>query len=330
MSRKSFIYKSMAIATLAFLAVVIVGGWGFSRVFAPDESERAHPGAGLSPFDGARAYANLERIVAIGPRVAGTEASEKTRAIIRSALAEAGLAVREHAFDADTPIGTRSMVNLIGVVQGDRPGVIALGNHYDTKYLPQIRFVGANDGGSTTAWMIEMARALGPKRAGRTVWLCFFDGEEAFGDWSETDSRYGSRALVAMLESGGELAAMDALVNVDMIGDCYLGIFRDRAAPRWLSDAIWDTARDQGYATHFVEFGQDIEDDHLPFRRAGVPALNVIDFRFGGSSLDHALYWHTERDALNAVCAESLQTVGDVLYHSLVAIDDALDARAGR
>lgn len=288
----------------------------------------AQPSA-QSPFNGERAYADLERIVAIGPRVAGTEGSAKAQALIVSGLKEAGLGVREESFSAFTPMGVRSMKNIVGVVEGTQPGVIVLSNHYDTKYFRDINFVGANDGGSSTAWMLEMARVLGPKREGCTVWLVFFDGEEAFKTWSATDSVYGSREMVMRLKGAEALGQVKALINVDMIGDCDLGVMQDPGAPSWLTHTVWSTAQGLGYGKAFLPWGEAIEDDHMPFRRAGVPALELIDFRYGGDSLAHGKNWHTANDRLDKVCAQSLQVVGDVVYHSLARLDVRIASEPG-
>lgn len=274
-----------------------------------------------SPFDGKRAFEDLRAVVAIGPRDPGSQGIVQARDYIKRQLTAAGLAVREQAFTATTPVGSKAMVNLTGVVEGTKPGVILLGNHYDTKYFPNFTFVGANDGGSTTAWMLEMARTLGPHREGCSVWLCFFDGEEAFKTWSEADSLYGSRAYVAALKSGGELAQIKAMINVDMIGDCYLGVVGDPGAPAWLSGAVWGTASKLGYSEHFLLTPRHVEDDHVPFRKAGVPTLEVIDFSYGKTVNDHNRNWHTPNDTIDKVCADSLQVVGDVIYHALPDID---------
>lgn len=118
------------------------------------------------------------------------------------------------------------------------------------------------------------------------------------------------------------------MINVDMIGDCYLGIMKDADAPGWLTDLIWDTASRIGYGTHFSAFGRQIEDDHVPFRQAEIPALLIIDFSYGGSLLVHRKTWHTAQDTMDKLCPESLQAVGDVLYHALPAVDAYLDTHA--
>jgi Zn-dependent M28 family amino/carboxypeptidase len=285
-----------------------------------------HPRQSL--FDGERAYADLRRVVAFGPRIPGSQPLAKLRAFLEEELRRVGLEVREYAFEADTPLGVRQMVNVVGVVKGTQPEVIILGNHYDTKFFPDFTFVGANDAGSTTAWMLEMARVLGPTREGRSLWLCFFDGEEAFGTWSETDGLYGSRMLVEHLRATGELSRVHAMINVDMIGDCYLGIYHDAGAPGWLSEAVWNKAYELGYRAFFLSSTREIEDDHMPFRRHGIPSINLIDFLYGGTAQDHQRNWHTPRDTLERVCQHSLQVVGDVIYHALPEIEKHLDTVA--
>jgi len=305
----------------AFLGVVLVGWLAGILVFgACAKGEQAAIGR-HSPFDGVRAFKDLKTVVGFGPRTSGSKALQSLRGYITDELHKAGLETREHRFDASTPVGTVPMVNVVGVIHGTDPGIIIVGNHYETKLFSAITFVGANDGGSTTAWMIEMARALGPTRAGKTVWLCFFDGEEAFKEWSETDSLYGSRAFVKHLTETHELGQVCAMVNVDMIGDRYLTIKRDRDAPEWLTQAIWGTARDLGLTDYFLPFAESVTDDHIPFRRAGVPSIEIIDFCYGQTEADHARNWHTANDTLDKVSAASLQVVGDVIYHALLKID---------
>ncbi len=278
------------------------------------------------PFDGARAYADLAHICAIGPRPPGSPGAEQVRAVIREEVSRAGLRVIEQPFEAETPYGPKKMVNVVGVVEGSRDGVIVLGNHYDTKYLPEIRFVGANDGGSTTAWMIEMARVLGPRREGRSIWLVWFDGEEAFKTWSESDSLYGSREFVRRLEAEGKTSQVHAMVNVDMIGDRYLGILRDAEAPGWLVNTIWAGAAELGLGGYFLNRSQAIEDDHVPFRRAGIPAINLIDYEYGGSTLDHKNNWHTANDTVDRVSPESLEVVGKVVFRAIPGVEAYLDS----
>jgi hypothetical protein len=323
--------KVIVIVGVLTLTVLLLAALLMKRSLKPDESERVRVVASESPFDQARAWRDLEFIVGLGPRPAGSDNAASLRRYLTGELQGIGLGVREHAFEAKTPVGVKSMVNLITEIKGARGDVILLTNHYDTKQFDKFTFVGANDGGSTTAWMLEMARALKP-RAGRgyTLWLAWLDGEESFGRWSADNSLYGSRALVAHLKEKGELSRIRAVINVDMIGDAYLCILRDPDAPAWLLNPVWDTARRFGYTRHFGMAARQVDDDHIPFREAGVPALEIIDFSYGGSLVQHALNWHTEQDTLDKVRAESLKAVGDVIYHSLTVIEAQLDKQGKR
>ncbi|HOS04118.1 MAG TPA: M28 family peptidase [Candidatus Hydrogenedentes bacterium] len=314
-----------ALIVLALLGLSYVLREGLKK----NENERVATRSRQSPYDGERAFAVLKTVVGFGPRPSGSAALEQLRDYIRRELKESGLEVREHAFDANTPLGVKRMVNLVGVSQGTTPGVIVLGGHYETKFFPDFTFVGANDAGSSTAWLIEMARVLSGSREGRSVWIVFFDGEEAMVKWSDADSLYGSRAFVEDIRQRGELSDIRAMINVDMIGDCYLGLYRDPTAPRWLEDCLWNTAQDLGYAEHFLERTLQVDDDHMPFRKAGIPAVDLIDFVYGGSILDHQRNWHTVQDTLDKVCAASLQAVGDVVYRALPKIDALLDKHPG-
>src|SRR5690606_9449129 len=105
-----------------------------------------------------------------------------------------------------------------------------------------------------------------PKREGKSIWLVFYDGEEAFVEWTEDDSLYGSRAFVDYLREKELLNSIEAVVNLDMIGDCQLGIFKDMDAPSWLEAAVWKTAREVGYGKYFTERPIRMEDDHVPLR----------------------------------------------------------------
>lgn len=317
-----------AVAITVFVAIVALSVRVTQR-FRGTEGEPLAGPSSLSPFDGQRAYDDLERIVALGPRPPGSPSAEQTRTIIRGVLDDAGLKFFEHEFEAHTPLGSMRMVNVVGIVEGDQPGIIALSNHYDTKLFSEFEFVGANDGGSTTAWMLEMARTLGPRRKGRSVWLIWFDGEEAVKEWSKSDSLYGSRQFVEYLAEQGKLKDLHVLINVDMIGDCKLGIFRDVGAPGWLMNAIWSKAGELGLSGHFLARATTADDDHMPFRLAGIPCINLIDFEYGGSPEEHQRNWHTPNDTIERVCAPSLQAVGDVIYHGLPVIEAYLNAQTG-
>jgi Zn-dependent M28 family amino/carboxypeptidase len=265
-------------------------------------------------FDGPAALQHVERLVAIGPRPAGSPVAARAREYLTADLKRAGLQVRTQAFDARTPDGTLKMANLIAVVPGRRPDVIVLAGHYDTKVFREFRFVGANDGGSSAGLLVELARALAARRPVFTYWVVFLDGEEARRTWTSEDSLYGSRHLAAELARTKQLPR--AVLVADMIGDRDLGILRESGSTRWLTDLVWNAAAKLGHSRHFLDQAQAVEDDHAPFLALGVPAALLIDFDYPP--------WHTPEDTLDKVSAQSLQVVGDVLLEALPAIEEHL------
>jgi glutaminyl-peptide cyclotransferase len=270
-----------------------------------------------SPFNGERAFADLKTIVGFGPRPAGSEALAKTRAYIVAELQKVGLKAELDEFEASTPRGRKKMTNIRAVRAGTKPETIALVGHYDTKIFDNMDFVGANDGGSSAAWVLEMARATQDLRLQHSLEFVFFDGEEAVVDWTETDSLYGSKYDVDRRVKAKTLSQLKAVILVDMIGDKDLAIKREEQSTPWLTDAIWKTAQSLGHTREFPDAGHLIEDDHLPFIKAGIPAVDLIDFNYGP---DHT-YWHQAGDTLDKTSAQSLKTVGDVVYLSLAEID---------
>ena len=269
--------------------------------------------ARTSPFSEQRAAQDLTTIVGFGPRPAGSEALARTRNYIVTELQKAGLKAQLDEFDARTPRGVKRMVNIRASRPGTRSSVIAITGHYDTKLFDAIRFVGASDGGSSAAWLLEFARCTRDLKLENTLEFIFFDGEEAVVEWTDDDSVYGSRHDVDRRVGGRELNNLKALILVDMIGDKNLNIKRETQSTRWLKDIIWGTAHSIGYNREFSDEEQEISDDHVPYLRAGVPAVDLIDFDYPA--------WHTAADTLDKVSSRSLKIVGDVVYLSLPAID---------
>lgn len=265
-------------------------------------------------FDGRRAYEHLRQLVEIGPRPAGSPGAARARDYITKQLGALGLKVEEQAFDGKTPLGVVRMVNLRATFPPESssgPRVLITG-HYDTKLFEDFPFVGANDGGSSAAFLIELARVLKDARRPVPIELVFFDGEEAVIDWHQgDDNTYGSRHYVEAARADGKLKDIKAMILLDMIGDRDLRILRETNSTSWLTDMIWRAAKRAG-RHEFVDEPLEVQDDHLPFLRAGIPAVDIID-------LDYAA-WHTEADTLDKVSADSIQVVGDVLLAALPEI----------
>jgi Zn-dependent M28 family amino/carboxypeptidase len=272
-------------------------------------------------FNGARAFADLKHLVSYGPRPAGSPALKEARGWIIAQLKQTGAEVEEDSFTASTPVGQIPMTNLIAKFPGSESKIAMVAGHYDTKLFENFRFVGANDGASSAALLLELARTLQGRKHALTYWLVFFDGEEAVREWTETDSVYGSRQLVQKLSSEGELGRIQAMILVDMIGDSHLVIHRESSSTPWLTDAVFTAAHRLGYTKEFLDSPTSVGDDHIPFVNAGVAAVDLIDFDPEDG------YWHTARDTVDHCSPLSLTIVGRVVLASLADIEKSPRAK---
>ena len=271
------------------------------------------PQAAPAAFDSARAFTHLKAMVDLGPRPSGSAAIRQTRAYITRQIAAMGLTVQEQPFTATTPNGPVEMSNLIVTLPGRRPERILFTGHYDTKLFKDIRFVGASDGASSAAFLIELVQALKDQPREFTYEFVWFDGEEAVAEWNlNSDSTYGSRFYVQQATKAGAISTIKALILVDMIGNKNLRIERDSYSAGWLNDIVWNTARRLG-KKQFVSVETTIEDDHVHFVRAGIPSIDIIDL----NKYIEDGHWHTASDTLENVSASSLGVVGDVLLAAL-------------
>ena len=271
-------------------------------------------------FNGGRAFADLQHLVSFGPRPVGSKALEASRAWIIGQLEKAGCKVVEDRFVGATPIGNIPMVNLIAELPGKEPKhIIMIAGHYDTKLENSFSFVGANDGGSSAAFLIEMARELAHTRHKLTYWIVFFDGEEAIKSWSDTDSTYGSRHFVQKLTADGELSRIQAMILVDMIGDAHLDIHWDQASTAWLNKIVFGEADRLGYSRYFLRQPIAVTDDHIPFVNAGVSSVDLIDFDYGPDNS----YWHTAQDTIQHCSPSSLTIVGRVVKATLSKLENS-------
>jgi glutaminyl-peptide cyclotransferase len=262
-------------------------------------------------FDGKRAYAHVAKQVGFGPHPSGSQGIAQAQDYILSELASYGCTADIDAFSAQTPAGPVAMKNILVKISGDKPGIILLGTHYDTKKLDN--FVGADDGGSSTAVMLELARLLCAQHSPYAVWIAFFDGEEAVQQWSDTDSRYGSRQMSAKLTMSGDLAKVRAFLLADIVGSRPLRFKRESNSTKALTDLLWATAARLGYSGVFVRDETAIEDDHLSFLKRGVPCVDVIDLEIP--------YWHTPQDTLDKISSKSLAIVGHVFLESVKQLE---------
>lgn len=296
--------KSLWAGLLVAGAITALLGWG--------QWASTHPQGG--PI-GAAAMEHVQAMVAMGPRPVGSEAHRATREYILDQLQAAGASVEQDSFTASTPLGEKRLTNIVGSL-GDPGGrIFVVASHYET--LGMDGFVGANDPGSSAGLLLALAPLLAKRQLNHEIRLVFFDGEEAFVEWSERDSLYGSRHLAAKWRQDGTTARIGAFILLDMIGDADLDLLKDSNSTPWLRDQVWKVAARLGYSRYFLNRELAVEDDHLPFIQAGVPAVDLIDFNYGSANR----YWHTTEDTLDKLSPASLQIVGEVVMETIAELD---------
>ena len=262
-------------------------------------------------FSGEKAFAHVRYLVDLGPRPPESEAIQKSRAYIENQLRRAGWLVEHQEFTDSTPRRKVRFVNLIArfPIRSQYAPTFLLCSHYDTKMFDAIRFVGANDGGSSTGLLLEMARVLGrhPKLATK-IELVFFDGEEAYEDFSHTDGLYGSRYFAQHLDPKKAKQFRGGIL-FDMVGDRSLTITLPPDSPAQMAHDIFASADALNARGSFTYFNLEITDDHTPLNAIGIPTIDLIDFDFP--------WWHTADDTIDKLSPASLQTVGTVALYYL-------------
>lgn len=285
---------------------------------APSPADEAPPPDRTDGFDGKRAYDQVAKQVSFGPRPAGSPALTKLQAYLENELKSYGCNVETDSFSADTPAGRLPMKNILVKIPGEKSGIILLGTHYDTKRLDD--FVGADDSGSSTGVMLEIARVLCARKQPEkyAVWIAFFDGEEAVNpQWVDPDNRYGSRQMAAQFAASGDLKKIRVLLLADIVGSKKLELKREENSTKSDADLVWKTGQRLGYKDVFVEDQVSaIADDHLSFRSRGVPAVDLIDMNTTTG------YWHTPQDTLDKISPKSLSIVGHTLLETIKELQE--------
>lgn len=272
------------------------------------------PGAS---FRGTAALADTRRAVEFGERPSGSEAISRLREWIVSELKPSGGQLSLDSFSGQTPSGAVPMTNIILKFPGTSGKAVVVTGHYDTKRIPMVHFVGANDAGSSTGFLIEFARAVSNVKHPDDIYIVFFDGEEDVVQWTATDSCYGSRHLVSKWGGDGTLSRIKALINIDMVGDKDLDLADDENSSQSLRSMVWEIAGKLGDSKYFRHDPGGIQDDHTPFVDAGVNAIDIIDLDYG----PHNSYWHTSKDTMDKLSAHSLQVIGDVVLELLKELE---------
>ncbi len=269
-------------------------------------------------FNEIRAMRYVKEIVALGPRPIGSANHKKVEDYIHAHLKDD--LVEDDSFTVDTTEGKFPVHNIIAKFPGTKDGIIVIASHYDTNYpLRDTSYIGANDGASSSALLLEIANQLrGTKRDGYSVWLLWDDAEESMRlPWFDPESLYGVRHLVQKWQDDGTLKKIKAFLLEDMIGDADLNIEHEENSTPWLEDLIYQSATRRGYQSHF--FGRTIpmEDDHMPFVQKGVPSADLIDFDYGYDNV----FWHTTQDTVDKLSSKSLEIVGTVTLDTVRALD---------
>jgi len=288
-----------------------------------------------SDFDGDRAFDYVKKQVEFGPRPPGSPELEKTRAWIVDQLRSFGLNVTTDEFRATTPVGEKKMANIVAELPGPSSDIIVIGSHYDTKLFKEFKFVGANDAGSSTGALMEMARVLAARKPNKLTYrFVFFDGEEAFcKEWDDChnpnpadpdeklpDNTYGSRHYVSQLVARNEVSRVKAMILMDMMGSKNLKLGRADLGTKWLQDILWQTGKQLGYK-EFVDTIEGVgDDDHSPFLKASIDAVDIIQ-------LSTYYEWHTKDDTLDKISGKSLKVVGDTIIVSLPKIEEHVASR---
>lgn len=266
-----------------------------------------------SPFDGARAFAETEALVQISPRDAGTGGGRIAAIHLETRLKALGYKTVVDTFSEETPTGKMFFNNVLGRLPGNTDRLIILASHFDTKAGISEDFQGANDSGSSSGILLELARVLSEGAPFETEFLvAFFDGEECRTKYGPTDGLHGSRRLAKQILAGGGADWVEAVILLDMVGDKDLNITVPRNSSQKLVKELFFAAHEIGVRPVFSLGPGSILDDHVPFLLAGMPAIDVIDFEYGSApGLND--YWHTPNDTMDKLSAESMQTVGDVV-----------------
>jgi glutaminyl-peptide cyclotransferase len=322
--------------TIAIVAVAVFFIW---RKFNPPAPEpmTSHVApekeiAWTSEVDGAAALQLAKDLCAFGPRPVGSEAHKAAQEWIKAHLAAVGFApdqIREQTFTEKTPKGDRTFTNIVGVLPGEKPDAIAFGAHYDSKLFETFRFVGANDAASAVGLNLELARVLKKRTTTPppfSYYFVFFDGEEAFNEqWGEQedgtpDHTYGSRRLA---QSRLDFP-IKTLVLMDMIGDADFSLVKDDKSTPWLVKLFVELSVET-FGINVFKQENSINDDHVPFLEAGVPAIDLIDFQFGlGKGLGQYGYWHTAEDGPDKLAQRGFDMTGTLVLKALPKIEQRL------
>ncbi len=303
-------WENLLVAALLAGCAIACAGCGKALPVPPDRWPEP------ASVSGSRALEETARFVALGPRESGTPGAERAAAYLADRLRALGLEPVVDTFEALTPDGTQTFRNVRGRLPGSTSETVIFVSHYDTKSGIATNFVGANDSGSSTGLLLELARVLRNRRGGPDLEFLFTDGEECRRDYGPHDGLTGSRRRAAQLKASGEARRVRGVILLDMIGDRDLKVTVPRNCDSHLALAVFAAAEAEGVRSRFGLSDGAVLDDHVPFLEAGMPAVDLIDFQYGEGPDDNR-YWHTVEDTMDKLSGESLELVGRVVLRLL-------------
>jgi len=312
--------KILGLFVLWFLIVCVISSLGAASDTKPKAPHATAASLDQTPiaFNASRAMQYVKEIVGFGPRPVGGVNHKKVEDYILSHLK--GIDVERDDFEVAASEGRFPVHNIIAKFPGTKDGIIVIASHYDTNWpLKDVNYVGANDGASSSALLLEIANQLhGKKRDGYSVWLLWDDGEESMRlPWYDPESLYGVRHLADKWQADGTLKKIKAFILEDMVGDADLNILRDTNSTPWLQDLLLQAATTAGYQSHFFGLQGAEIDDHIPFVQHGVPAVDIIDAEYGYNNVFH----HTTQDTIDKLSPKSLAIVGTVTLETVRLLD---------
>ena len=301
-----------AVSAGAALALALAMGAGCKRPPPAASAPVALAYDGVQ-FDGQRAFAELKDLLALGLRDSGTPGAEAAAKHLAARLQAAGVEARIDEFTESSPCGSTVYRNVIGRLPGTGEGLILLCSHYDTKSGMPAGFEGANDSGSSSAAVLELARmmAKGPS-VPPEIWFVFFDGEECMEHYGPGDGLRGSDHLAQQLVREGRANQVRGVILLDMIGDKDLSVTLPRNSTPALAAAVFEAARAENARSKFSLYPYEVGDDHEPFFLRGMPAVDIIDFQYGSQPGAND-YWHNAEDRIDKISPDSLATIGRVV-----------------
>lgn len=301
----------MGAATFLFLMLM---AFGLKKSLQPPVGARVPEGAATSPFQEDRAWADLVYLTSLHTSPGDSPVENVRQDYILTQLRNAGLRIRRFPFESDAPGEPTARTSLAGIVEGNRPGILLLcGAMADS---------GSETGAANTAWLLEMARILGGRRDGRSIWFVFLDAEEAPVKEESNDVFEGSRKLVEALRAAGDLSQIDGVFAFNGIGDCQLNLRKEAGAPAAWLEILGNTAKREGYDAFLGKLPGRVRGGHLAFRDAGIPAMALVD---DSATVRRRQAAPSSADEGFEACRESLRAVGDVIYHALAPIEGHLD-----